>query len=189
MFLIGHSLQCLTMYILICVKFQVCVWTSISLVVPQATLGTAMGLGVSILKAGNGVCNLIIGWILGTTSRWEEQADRTPCNLVNVFIKPGSLIHVSYSLCSTTRIPLWRWQRMMIFMMANTVCSIVTSVLLNIVDGKQVRKTRRHLVNIGNAISVNICSSVGRDPKQDNQKLQLKGNNCDKDLSFKGLSL
>ncbi|XP_075891688.1 lysosomal dipeptide transporter MFSD1-like [Nelusetta ayraudi] len=82
---------------------SVCMWTSISLVVPQTTLGTAIGLVVSIMKTGNGVCNLIIGWILGPTSR----------------------------------IPLWRWQRMMIFMMANTVCSIVTSVLLNIVDGKQ----------------------------------------------------
>lgn len=54
---------------LICVKLQVCMWTSVSLVVPQATLGTAIGLVVSIMKTGNGVCNLIIGWILGPTSR------------------------------------------------------------------------------------------------------------------------
>lgn len=87
---LNRHVQCLTICILICVKFKVCIWTSISLVVPQATLGTAMGLGVSILKTGNGVCNLIIGWILGSTSRWEEQADWAQCNLINVFIKPGS---------------------------------------------------------------------------------------------------
>lgn len=65
-------------------------WTSVSLVVPQATLGTAMALGVSIIKTGNGVCNLIIGWILGTASRWEEETDWTQFNLINVFIKPCS---------------------------------------------------------------------------------------------------
>lgn len=41
---------------------------------------------------------------------------------------------------SETKIPLWRWQRMMIFMLANTVSCIVTSVLLNVVDHRQVRR-------------------------------------------------
>ncbi|XP_063286680.1 major facilitator superfamily domain-containing protein 1-like [Pelobates fuscus] len=38
---------------------------------------------------------------------------------------------------SETKIPLWRWQRMMIFMLANTIACIATSVILNIVDKKQ----------------------------------------------------
>ncbi|XP_075891629.1 lysosomal dipeptide transporter MFSD1-like [Nelusetta ayraudi] len=84
----------------------VCAWPSIALVIPQATVGTAMGLVLSMVMAGNGVCNLIIGWILGTTS-------------------------------SQAKIPLWRWQWMMIFMVANTVCCLITSVLLNVVDHRQ----------------------------------------------------
>uniref|UniRef100_A0A3Q2C7L1 Lysosomal dipeptide transporter MFSD1 n=1 Tax=Cyprinodon variegatus TaxID=28743 RepID=A0A3Q2C7L1_CYPVA len=81
-------------------------WPSIPLVVPQATLGTAMGLATSIQMVGIGVSNLIVGQILGTKS-------------------------------SEAKIPLWRWQRMMIFMLANTICCIVTSVLLNFVDHRQ----------------------------------------------------
>lgn len=57
---------------LICAVLQVCTWPAISLVVPQSILGLAMGLAVSIQMAGNGVCNLVIGWILGTTSRYKE---------------------------------------------------------------------------------------------------------------------
>uniref|UniRef100_H3D5I9 Lysosomal dipeptide transporter MFSD1 n=1 Tax=Tetraodon nigroviridis TaxID=99883 RepID=H3D5I9_TETNG len=72
-------------------------WPSIPLVVPQATLGTAMGLATSIQMVGIGVSNLVVGQILGTKSR----------------------------------------QRMMIFMLANTICCIVTSVLLNLVDRRQ----------------------------------------------------
>uniref|UniRef100_UPI0037E84496 lysosomal dipeptide transporter MFSD1-like n=1 Tax=Semicossyphus pulcher TaxID=241346 RepID=UPI0037E84496 len=81
-------------------------WPSIPLLVPQATLGLAMGLAASILMIGVGVSNLVIGQILGTKS-------------------------------SETKIPLWRWQRMMIFMLANTISCIVTSVLLNVVDHRQ----------------------------------------------------
>lgn len=44
-----------------------------------------------------------------------------------------------FLLASETKIPQWRWQRMMIFMLANTISCIVTSVLLNIVDHRQVR--------------------------------------------------
>lgn len=57
---------------LICAVLQVCTWPAISLVVPQSILGVAMGLAFSIHMAGNGVCNLVIGWILGTTSRYKE---------------------------------------------------------------------------------------------------------------------
>ncbi|XP_035768064.1 major facilitator superfamily domain-containing protein 1 isoform X2 [Neolamprologus brichardi] len=81
-------------------------WPSIPLVVPQATLGTAMGLATSVQMIGIGISNLVVGQILGTKS-------------------------------SETKIPLWRWQRMMIFMLANTISCIVTSVLLNVVDHRQ----------------------------------------------------
>ncbi|KAL6095158.1 uncharacterized protein ACO6RY_16418 [Pungitius sinensis] len=81
-------------------------WPSIPLVVPQATLGTAMGLATSIQMVGIGLSNLVVGQILGTKS-------------------------------SETKIPLWRWQRMMVFMLANTISCIVTSMLLNIVDHRQ----------------------------------------------------
>ncbi|KAM6407467.1 lysosomal dipeptide transporter MFSD1-like [Rhynochetos jubatus] len=81
-------------------------WPSIPLVVPQATLGTAMGLATSVQMIGVGLSNLIVGHILGTKS-------------------------------SELKIPLWRWQQMMIFMLANTIACIVASISLNVVDKKQ----------------------------------------------------
>nr|DBA19418.1 TPA: hypothetical protein GDO54_015259 [Pyxicephalus adspersus] len=81
-------------------------WPSIPLVVPQATIGTAMGLATSVQMIGIGLSNLLVGRILGTKS-------------------------------SESKIPLWRWQQMMIFMLANTIACIVASVILNIVDKKQ----------------------------------------------------
>uniref|UniRef100_A0A7D9NKC2 Lysosomal dipeptide transporter MFSD1 n=1 Tax=Xenopus tropicalis TaxID=8364 RepID=A0A7D9NKC2_XENTR len=81
-------------------------WPSIPLVVPQATLGTAMGLATSVQMIGIGLSNLIVGRILGTKS-------------------------------SQSKIPLWHWQQMMIFMLANTIACIVCSVALNLVDRKQ----------------------------------------------------
>nr|XP_033770419.1 major facilitator superfamily domain-containing protein 1-like [Geotrypetes seraphini] len=81
-------------------------WPSIPLVVPQATLGTAMGLATSVQMIGIGLSNLIVGQILGTKS-------------------------------SEVKIPLWRWQQMMIFMLANTISCIFTSVALNVVDKRQ----------------------------------------------------
>lgn len=81
-------------------------WPSIPLVVPQATLGTAMGLATSIQMIGIGISNLVVGQILGTKS-------------------------------SDVKIPLWRWQYMMIFMLANTIGCIVTSTILNIIDYRQ----------------------------------------------------
>lgn len=81
-------------------------WPSIPLVVPQATLGTAMGLATSVQMIGIGISNLVVGQILGTKS-------------------------------SDVKIPLWRWQYMMIFMLANTISCIVTSTILNIVDYRQ----------------------------------------------------
>ncbi|XP_076154722.1 lysosomal dipeptide transporter MFSD1 [Alosa pseudoharengus] len=81
-------------------------WPSIPLVVPQATLGTAMGLATSVQMVGIGVSNLVVGQILGTKS-------------------------------SDAKIPLWRWQRMMIFMLANTISCIATATALNFVDHRQ----------------------------------------------------
>ncbi|XP_075755096.1 lysosomal dipeptide transporter MFSD1-like [Pelodiscus sinensis] len=81
-------------------------WPSIPLVVPQATLGTAMGLATSVQMIGIGLSNLIVGHILGTKS-------------------------------SELKIPLWRWQQMMVFMLANTVACIMASVCLNVVDKQQ----------------------------------------------------
>lgn len=51
--------------------FQSSMWPSIPLVVPQATLGTAMGLATSIQMVGIGVSNLVVGQILGTKSRYD----------------------------------------------------------------------------------------------------------------------
>ncbi|KAG8557767.1 hypothetical protein GDO81_016727 [Engystomops pustulosus] len=81
-------------------------WPSIPLVVPQATLGTAMGLATSVQMIGIGLSNVIVGRILGTKS-------------------------------SESKIPIWRWQQMMIFLLANTIACIITSVSLNIADKKQ----------------------------------------------------
>ncbi|XP_039348209.1 major facilitator superfamily domain-containing protein 1-like isoform X1 [Mauremys reevesii] len=81
-------------------------WPSIPLVVPQATLGTAMGLATSVQMIGSGLSNLIVGHILGTKS-------------------------------SELKIPLWRWQQMMIFLLANTIACITASVSLTVVDKQQ----------------------------------------------------
>nr|XP_020668786.1 major facilitator superfamily domain-containing protein 1-like [Pogona vitticeps] len=81
-------------------------WPSIPLVVPQATLGTAMGLATSVQMIGIGLSNVIVGKILGTKS-------------------------------SELKIPLWRWQHMMIFMLANTIACIIVAIGLNIIDKKK----------------------------------------------------
>ena len=44
-------------------------WPTIPLVVSQATVGTAMGLTTSLQMIGIGVCNLIVGEILGKKKR------------------------------------------------------------------------------------------------------------------------
>ncbi|TNN03967.1 hypothetical protein fugu_000996 [Takifugu bimaculatus] len=90
-------------------------WPSIALVVPRATLGTAIGVTGAVSVAGTGISNLIIGSILGT--------------------KNGK-----------AKIPLWRWQWMMIYLLFNNICCIITSVLLNISDHRQdgiLNKTRK----------------------------------------------
>lgn len=91
-------------------------WPSIILVVPLANLGTASGVATSVQMIGVGVCNLIVGQILGNK-------------------------------ISDVKIPVWRWQQVMIFMLANTICCVVVSGLLNIVDSRQdniLNKTTKH---------------------------------------------
>lgn len=91
-------------------------WPSIILVVPLANLGTASGVATSVQMIGIGVCNLIVGQILGNK-------------------------------ISDVKIPVWRWQQVMIFMLANTICCVVVSGLLNIVDSRQdniLNKTTKH---------------------------------------------
>ncbi|XP_072916534.1 lysosomal dipeptide transporter MFSD1-like isoform X3 [Hemitrygon akajei] len=92
-------------------------WPSIILVVPSANLGTALGIATSVQMIGVGVCNLIVGRILGTKF-------------------------------SDPKIPVWRWQWMLIFMLANTICCFITSIILNIVDTRQgntLNKTTKQL--------------------------------------------
>ncbi|XP_068102846.1 lysosomal dipeptide transporter MFSD1-like [Hyperolius riggenbachi] len=58
----------------------VSMWPSIPLLVPQATLGTAIGLATSVQMLGIGLSNLVVGRILGTKSseakiplwRWRQ---------------------------------------------------------------------------------------------------------------------
>uniref|UniRef100_H3C3X3 Lysosomal dipeptide transporter MFSD1 n=1 Tax=Tetraodon nigroviridis TaxID=99883 RepID=H3C3X3_TETNG len=90
-------------------------WPSIVLVVPRATVGTAIGLTTAVSMAGTGVSHLIIGAILDTSNR-------------------------------VVKIPLWRWQWMMIYLIINAIGCIISSVLLNIVDHRQggiLNKTRK----------------------------------------------
>lgn len=51
------------------VVLQASMWSSIPLVVPRATLGTALGVAGAAHMAGAGVSHLIIGYILGTSNR------------------------------------------------------------------------------------------------------------------------
>lgn len=86
-----------------------------------------------------------------------------------------------FFLASETKIPLWRWQRMMIFMLANTISCIVTSVLLNVVDHRQVRLPTDFLytilcvskyVCVCLSISYAFVFSTGWYPEQDNEKVR-----------------
>jgi len=89
-----------------------------------------------------------------------------------------------FLLSSETKIPLWRWQRMMIFMLANTIGCIVTSVVLNIVDHRQVRHPFELACEFSQvhqtvAISLSRCArfvdtrfSTGWNSEQDNQEVR-----------------
>ncbi|XP_076439964.1 lysosomal dipeptide transporter MFSD1-like [Babylonia areolata] len=83
-------------------------WPTIPLVVSQATVGTAMGLTTSMQMIGIGICNLIVGQILG-----KETGD-------------ASVGH-----------RLERWKYVMVFLLANMLCCMAVTVILNIVDKKR----------------------------------------------------
>lgn len=156
----------------LCVGFQASMWPSIPLVVPQATLGTAMGLATSIQMVGIGLSNLIVGQILGTKSRYKNTSDSLLCAVYDINRTDFTLLS-----SSETKIPLWRWQRMMIFMLANTICCIVTSVFLNIVDYRQVRHLCAPLYEIRatELTAFHATFSAGRDSEQDNQEVGAGG--------------
>jgi len=82
-------------------------WPSIPLVVTQATLGTAMGLTTSLQMIGIGISNLIVGQILG--KNLDLPAEQS----------------------------LIRWKFVMIFLLANALACVVSSVILNIVDKRR----------------------------------------------------
>ncbi|XP_038059082.1 major facilitator superfamily domain-containing protein 1-like [Patiria miniata] len=92
-------------------------WPSIPLVVTQATIGTAMGFATSVQMIGIGICNQVIGAILGNSNKplpYEEKVQR--------------------------------WKYVMIFLFANTCCCVVTAALLNISDkrkGRVLNQSRR----------------------------------------------
>ncbi|XP_064624959.1 major facilitator superfamily domain-containing protein 1-like [Lineus longissimus] len=82
-------------------------WPSIPLVVDQSTIGTAMGLTTSVQMIGIGLCNLIVGELLGNGKNTSH--DET----------------------------LQNWKYVMIFLLCNTVACVLTTVLLNIVDRRK----------------------------------------------------
>lgn len=49
-----------------------------------------------------------------------------------------SLFHLGLAFSGQLKMPLWHWQQMMIFMLANTIACIVVSVSLKVVEKKQV---------------------------------------------------
>ncbi|KAI8773724.1 major facilitator superfamily domain-containing protein 1-like isoform X1 [Biomphalaria glabrata] len=108
-----HPLVC-TLWLGITYSFAAAsMWPSIPLVVSQSTLGTAMGLTTSIQMIGIGISNVVVGQILG-------QEDHTD---------------------SETK--LHRWKFVMIFLLGNTICCIVATFFLNVVD-----KRRGGILNI-----------------------------------------
>lgn len=93
------------------------------------------------------------------------------------FLSEFDLSCFLHFLSSETKIPLWRWQRMMIFMLANTICCIITSVLLNVVDYRQVRQTMPALLCIysSQGVLISFSFSAGWNPKQDQEKVRAGG--------------
>ncbi|XP_043567999.1 major facilitator superfamily domain-containing protein 1 isoform X3 [Chiloscyllium plagiosum] len=81
-------------------------WPSVFLVVPQANIGIALGLATTVQMIGSGLCNLIVGQLLGNQSR-------------------------------SLKIPVWHWQRVMIFLLANIISCVIASIFLNIVDKQE----------------------------------------------------
>eukprot|EP00918_Siedleckia_nematoides_P078429 GHVU01171612.1.p1 GENE.GHVU01171612.1~~GHVU01171612.1.p1 ORF type:complete len:499 (+),score=35.82 GHVU01171612.1:29-1498(+) len=82
-------------------------WPSIPLVVPDSVLGTAWGLTTSLQMVGIGICNLVVGAILGK----NQDLNRADT--------------------------LERWKYVMIFLLANTILCVVAALVVNVIDKKQ----------------------------------------------------
>ncbi|CAH1785915.1 unnamed protein product [Owenia fusiformis] len=82
-------------------------WPSIPLVVPQATIGTAMGLTTSMQMIGIGICNVVVGTILGKNKNLSREDT------------------------------LLRWKYVMIFLLANIIVCVTTAVALNLNDKRK----------------------------------------------------
>ncbi|XP_033738303.1 major facilitator superfamily domain-containing protein 1-like [Pecten maximus] len=82
-------------------------WPSIPLVVSPATVGTAMGLTTSIQMIGIGVSNLVVGQILGKSLHLKREET------------------------------LLRWKYVMVFLLANSLACVLTTVFLNINDKRR----------------------------------------------------
>ncbi|XP_010130982.1 PREDICTED: major facilitator superfamily domain-containing protein 1-like, partial [Buceros rhinoceros silvestris] len=70
----------------------------------------------------------------------------TSVQMIGVGLSNLIVGHLLGTTSSELKIPLWRWQRMMIFLLANTIACIITSVSLNIVDktqGGTLNRTRK----------------------------------------------
>ncbi|XP_063286681.1 major facilitator superfamily domain-containing protein 1-like [Pelobates fuscus] len=70
--------------------------------------------------------------ILGTAMGFTNFVHMLGIGLCNLGV--GKILGTKFS---EAKIPLWRWQKVMILMLANTIACIATTVILNIVDKKQ----------------------------------------------------
>jgi len=121
-------------------------WPSIPLVVSQATIGTAMGLTTSIQMIGIGISNVVVGQILG-------EAD--------------------YDDSSQHDLILRRWKFVMIFLLANTLACVTTSVFLNVTDRK-----RGGILNLSRKEKLkaqNLLTQSGEDSSDDEREPLLYG--------------
>ncbi|XP_060073694.1 major facilitator superfamily domain-containing protein 1-like [Ylistrum balloti] len=109
-------------------------WPSIPLVVSPATVGTAMGLTTSMQMIGIGVSNLVVGQILGK----------------NLHLK--------------TEETLLRWKYVMIFLLANSLACVVTTVFLNIND-----KRRGGILNLSRKQKAIKAAQLAADPAEEKE--------------------
>lgn len=91
------------------VPLQATMWSAIPMLVSEATVGTALGLTTCIQMIGIGICNIVVGAILG------EDQEQIP-----------------------TRELLLRWKYVMIFLLANLVACVVVTIILNLLQKRQV---------------------------------------------------
>eukprot|EP00049_Salpingoeca_infusionum_P021735 m.4334 g.4334 ORF g.4334 m.4334 type:complete len:468 (-) comp4465_c0_seq1:140-1543(-) len=86
------------------------IWPSIPLVVPQASVGTAMGVATSLQMIGIGICNLVVGVLRGKDIDKQTNAER-----------------------------LTRWKHVMILMLSQIVICVVFALWVNLADARKNR--------------------------------------------------